>query len=155
MRSPLLLVLAVTALSASDGARATDPWRKQAAMLPRYCQDRVDWTSPNSPWQRWHKFFGSAAIHMSHYCNGIYSEMMAKATSEKRERDRYVRVVAQEMAYVSAGCDPKCVIYADLHKRWAWALTQQGKFAESMQHTQLANAAPPTVIPASPPAGPK
>lgn len=135
----------------SSASFATDEWRKDAWMLPKYCQDRVDWSNPASPWHKWHGYFGNVAIHMSHYCNGVHGELMAKQTVDNVKRNLYVAKAADEMAYVSPNCDQKCVVYAELHRRWAWALMQQGKFTEAMKHTRLAESSPQAPIPVVPP----
>lgn len=137
--------------SLSSNALAYDEWRRDAWMLPTYCQDRVNWASPNSRWNRWQGFFGNVAIHMSHYCNGVYAEMMAKRSVDITKRNLFVAQAAEEMAYVSRDCDPKCVIYGDLHRRWGWALIEQGKIVEGTKHLRLAESVPRRVIPNVPP----
>jgi tetratricopeptide (TPR) repeat protein len=47
------------------------------------------------------------------------------------------------MRYVGNHCSTGCVIYPELHSRLGWALAEQGKTAEAIQHYQLAIKAQP------------
>lgn len=155
MPSSPIAALVLVALFASSSVAHADEWRKDAWMLPKYCQDRVDWSSPASPWHRWHSYFGEAAIHMSHYCRGVHGEIKAKQTVDRAKRSQYIDQALTEMAYVAPSCNERCVLYAELHRRWAWALTEQGKFAEALKHMKLAEASPKPPIAVVPPLGAK
>lgn len=115
-------------------------WRQgeNSKVLPQYCQDRLDKTGR---WTRWKDYFGPAYIHMHHYCGGIYAEFKAQMTMDKKKRANWVREIIVQMNYVSPYCDPSCPVYADLHRRWAWALAEQGRHDEAAKHMQLMAAA--------------
>lgn len=116
-------------------------WRQgnNAAVLPQYCQDRLD---KNGKWQNWRAHFGQVFIHMHHYCGGVYAEYKAKTALNKRQRERWLRETIVQMRYVSPHCGRECVVFEELHRRWAWALTQQGKMAEATEHLRLIGSAP-------------
>jgi len=134
-------------------AIAAEEWRSNTHLLPPYCKDRSDPWGPG--WAKWRDYFGTVHVHMSHYCAGIYAELKAKRAVTKRERDAWLGGVVSQMAYVSPHCDQKCVIYAELHRRWAWALAQQGQFAEAVKHTRLAAAAEASTPSTAPPPSPR
>ena len=115
-------------------------WREgnNAKILPKYCQDRLD---KHGRWTKWRDYFGPVYVHMHHYCSGIYGELMAQQTIDKKKREYWVRQAVSEMNYVSPHCDPSCVLYADLHRRLAWGLSQQGRHEEATKHYQLMGAA--------------
>lgn len=140
-------VLVVLGLLVSTGRTfaAEAEWRQSinSRILPQYCQDRLD----PERWKKWRDYFGPAYIHMHHYCSGLYAEIKAKATIDRKKRNEWLAQVVGEMTYVSRACDPACVIYADLHRRWAWALSAQGHSAEAAKHLELMKAARPRAGP--------
>ena len=112
-------------------------WRQDTRMLPQYCKDRAKGKN-SSEWAKWRKTFGDTYIHMHHYCAGVFAEQKAKSELDKSKRDRWLMSVVSQMKYVSGACDTGCVLYPELHTRWGWALSEQGKNAEAIQHYQLA-----------------
>jgi hypothetical protein len=120
------------------GAHAENTeWKKgnNAFALPQYCKDRLD---PDGAWQKWRAHFGVVYIHMHHYCGGLYAEFKARLIVNKRERAKWLQEVVVQMRYVGRHCDRGCVIYKELHQRWAWALGELGKPVEAMQHLREA-----------------
>jgi len=148
MRTAIIVLASASILSASVPAVAFErDWRRHAALLPQYCVDRLD---KNGAWKNWRDYFGNVYIRMHHYCNGLYAEIRAKQTQDKRKRNFWLNQVIGEMRYVSQNCDPTCVVYAELHQRWAWALRQQGKSSEAMAQMQLMMKAQPRQAPMPP-----
>lgn len=144
-RSLLLVALAgFLVASGEPSAKRINPeteWRKgdNPKLLPTYCQDRLD---PKGRWLPWKSYFGDVSIHVHHYCGGLYSEFKARIAPSQRERKQWLQAVVGEMTYVADNCDASCVLYADVHRKLAQALTQLGRFDEAMKHTKLLGAAP-------------
>lgn len=150
VRGLVLTMTASIAVTASNATVAQANFADPAYIkrLPQYCQDRRD----PERWKRWREYLGPVYIHIHHYCSGIYTELKAKETLDKRKLDELAGQTAHQMAYVSPYCDPTCVIYADLHRRWAWALSVQGNSVEARKHIEMMKAARPTGV--RPPANP-
>lgn len=75
---------------------------------------------------------------MHHYCAGVYAEKKARTTSDRNKRRHWLGQITHQMRYVSGPCQPGCVLYPELHSRWAWALGKQGQLGEAIKHYQLA-----------------
>jgi tetratricopeptide (TPR) repeat protein len=126
---------------------AEEAWRQDTKLLPPYCQERAKgWESAG--YQKWRKTFGGLSVHIHHYCGGIYAEQKARSTIVKHDRDRWLRAVKGEMAYVARHCTAGCVLYPELHSRWGWALGASGEPAGAIEHFQLAIRAKPGYLPA-------
>jgi hypothetical protein len=148
-RAFLVALIGLTFLAGEVLAKKIIPekeWRQgdNAKVLPTFCQDRLD---PKGRWLRWKSYFGSVSIHIHHYCGGLYAEFKAKTAPTKKERDQWLRFVVGEMSYVADNCGSTCVIYADVHRRLASALTQQGKYDAAMEHIRLISAMPSPAAP--------
>jgi len=140
--SVLLLALAVAWQGNSVATSDSDSWKKNASLMPQYCKDLAK--GNNSPeWTKWRSTFGETAIHMNHYCKGIFAEDKVKSIMEKDKRDYWLGIVVHQMRYVSTTCKKNCVLYPDLHTRWGWALSEQGLIPEAIEHYQLAFKAKP------------
>jgi len=146
-RSALLLaaLVGMMALAGESSAKRINPeteWRQgdNPKLLPTYCQDRVD---RDGRWLRWRDYFGSVSIHVHHYCGGLYSEFKARIAPNERERRQWLQAMVGEMGYIAERCDPACVLYADVHRKLAQALSQLGRFDEAMKHVKLLSALPP------------
>jgi tetratricopeptide (TPR) repeat protein len=120
-----------------------DKWKDNTGVLPQYCKDRAAGRD-----QKWRSTFGDVYIHMHHYCSGVHAEQKARIALNKRERVSWLNRVASQMKYVSASCGSGCVLYPELHTRWAWALGELGQIAEAMKHYQLALRAKQNYTPA-------
>ncbi|HIE55103.1 MAG TPA: tetratricopeptide repeat protein [Chromatiaceae bacterium] len=46
--------------------------------------------------------------------------------------------MVHQMGYVGNRCGPRCVLYPELHTRWAWALKEQGRIGDAVMHLQAA-----------------
>ena len=124
--------------------RMGEKWRGDTALLPQYCQERAK-GSQNPEWIKWRNKFGlQIAMHIHHYCNGIYSEQQAKLEMDQGKRSRALGNVIHQMNYVGSHCDTSCVLYPELHTRLGWALGEKGQVAEAIKHFQLAIQAKPT-----------
>lgn len=124
-----------------------EAWRQDTQLLPPYCKDRAK--GIQSPeFSKWRGTLGGVYEHIHHYCGGIYAEKKARGTIDQHERQRWLRGVIGEMAYVSRHCSPKCKLYPELHSRWGWALAADGQPSEALGHFQLAIKAKPKYIPA-------
>lgn len=129
-------------------AVAKEVWRQDTGLLPQYCKDRVIDNGKSAEWVKWRGTFGDAYIHMHHYCSGIYAENKARITIDKKQRKRWLSQVKGQMAYVSAHCTAKCILYPELHSRWGWALGEDGQHSEAIKHFQLAITAKSEYAPA-------
>lgn len=138
-------ILAIIGVSASAADRET--WRNNTQLLPQYCKDRAKGMQ-SSAFKKWRGTFGKAAIHIHHYCSGVYSEQQAKSALNKSERAYLLGEVVSQMRYMSSACDSKCALYPELHTRWGWALSEQGQIADAIKHYQLAIKAKQTYTPA-------
>jgi len=142
----LAVFLGLLSLSVESPAKRINPeteWRQgnNAKVLPNYCQDRLD---PKGRWVPWKSYFGNVSIHVHHYCGGLYAEFKARIAPNARERKQWLEAVVGEMSYVADNCDLSCMLYADVHRRLAQALTQLGRPDEALKHVKLLNAAPPS-----------
>lgn len=122
----------------------SDNWRKNTTMLPQYCKDRA-----KGNLQKWRSTFGEVAIHLHHYCSGLFSEQKARNATKSTERKYWLGEVVSSMRYVSSACSStRCVLYPELQTRWGWALAEQGQVGEAVKHYQLAFQARSNYIPA-------
>lgn len=143
MRVIQILVIGLSLLWHSQ-ATASPKWHQSVQTLPPYCKDKAASTGLDDPrFNKWRGPLGTTYIHIHHYCSGIYAEQKARNTIDQAERNRWLKGVAGEMAYVARYCNPHCVLYPELHTRWGWALTMQDQPAEAIQHYQLAIKAKP------------
>lgn len=110
-------------------------WKNNTHLLPSYCKDRAE--GKGGRFEKWRNTFGSAFIHIHHYCSGVYAQQKAKS-SFKRDRIRLLGQVIGEMNYVSRHCNAGCILYPELHSRLGWALGEKGQHAEAIKHYQLA-----------------
>ena len=124
-----------------------EEWRQDTQLLPQYCKDRAKGIN-SAEFKRWRSTLSDVYEHIHHYCSGIYAEQKAKSTIDRRERKRWLRSVAGEMAYVSRHCSARCALYSELHTRWGWALAADGQPSEAVGHFQLAIRAKPKYVPA-------
>ncbi len=139
MRTVLIIVILFT-VQAWQSSMAGTGWRQNTHLLPQYCKDRnLSAESPHN-WKKWKKTFGSTFIHMHHYCQGVFAEYKFKGAIDKVQKDNWLREVTHQMEYVSKSCPAKnkCLLYPELHTRWAWALNKQGNIAQAIKHYQLA-----------------
>ena len=143
IRSSLFFVLLfVLAIAWQNDSAASDDWKKNTSLLPQYCKDLAK--GKKSPeWSRWLSTFGETALHMKHYCKGVFAEDRAKSIVDKHIRDNWLGIVVHQMRYVSSTCKKKCVLYPNLHTRLGWALGEQGLTVEAIEHYQLAFKAKP------------
>lgn len=126
-------------------AAASYEWAQNPQILPQYCKDRAK--GGQSPeFSKWRSTFGKTAIHMHHYCDGVYAEHKARGSFDKLKRDHWLGLVVHEMRYVSNSCQTSCVLYPELHARWGWALGEKGQLADAIQHYQLAIKAKPKYV---------
>lgn len=140
MRISLFLLFGIT-IFWHNPAVAKPEWHDYTQTLPQYCKDLAK-SGYSAEFNKWQGTLGEAYIHTHHYCNGIYAENKARMTIGQ-QRKRWLRSVKGEMAYVSRHCSVKCVHYPDLHRRWGWALAEDGQQAEAIRHFQLAIQAKP------------
>jgi tetratricopeptide (TPR) repeat protein len=122
-------------------------WRQNTRLLPQYCKDRAMGVH-SAEFKKWLGTFGDAAVHVHHYCNGVFAEQNARTTINQRERKRWLRTVLSEMQYVSNHCNARCVLYPELHSRWGWALGANGQPIEAIKHYQLVIQVKPKYAPA-------
>jgi tetratricopeptide (TPR) repeat protein len=112
--------------------------------LPPYCKAKANSKGPDDPnFAKWRGTLGEAYTHIHHYFSGLYSEQKAGGTIDQHARNRWLKGVVGEMAYVGRFCSARCALYPELHTRWGWALGEQGQLAEAIQHYQLAIKAKP------------
>ena len=145
MRSiALILILFLMTWQVTLTTASAAEWKQNTQYLPQYCKDRAKAVGGNlGEWEKWRGVFGELYIHMHHYCNGLYAETKAKTTLDRNERDKWLRSVKGEMAYVGKHCNSRCVLYPELHTRWGWALGKSGQFADAIQHLKMAINAKP------------
>ena len=110
-------------------------WRSHTTMLPQYCKDRA--ADKKLFLKKWRKTFGEASIHMHHYCGGVYAEQQARSATSSGARQKLLGTVIHQMGYVSNHCPTGCVLYPELHTRWAWALGEKGQAGEAIKHYNL------------------
>ena len=127
---------------------AADAWRTDTGLLPPYCQARAKGLD-SAEFARWRRTLGDVAVHIHHYCSGIYAEQKAKSTIDQRQRSRWLFSVIGEMRYVGKNCSAaSCALYPELHSRWGWALAADGQPSEAISHFQMAIRAKPKYPPA-------
>jgi tetratricopeptide (TPR) repeat protein len=125
-------------------AAASPEWHQSVQTLPPYCKDKAASTGLDDPrFSKWRGPLGTAFVHIHHYCSGIYAEQKARSTIDQVARNRSLKGVAGEMAYVARFCNAKCTLYPELQTRWGWALAMQDQPGEAIQHYQLAIKAKP------------
>jgi len=146
MKRILLFLVLQGILSWHVSYAGGEPWRSDTLMLPQYCKDRAQ--SKKNFEKKWHSTFGEASLDIHHYCAGIYAEHQAKSSSSKGDRTRELGLVIHQMGYCSNRCKEHCVLYPELHTRWAWALGESGQADEAIKHYQLAIHAKPKYTPA-------
>jgi len=137
----VILVLVLQGVLSWHVSYAADSWRTDTAMLPQYCKDRA--RDKAYFVKKWGSTFGQARIDIHHYCSGIYTENKARNTLDRGVRDRLLGDVIHQMFYCSNRCKEHCVLYPELHTRWAWALGESGQAGEAIKHYQLAIRAKP------------
>jgi tetratricopeptide (TPR) repeat protein len=147
MRAIALIIICLLvpwhSVSAAKGEKDKgEKWRRNTQLLPQYCKDRAKGRN-TAEWKRWSNTFGTATIHIHHYCAGIYAQQEVRTSLDQGVRKRELGNVVHQMKYVGAHCGTDCVLYPELHTRWGWALAEQGEAAEAIQHYQLAIKAQP------------
>lgn len=139
----LLLFLLGLFVAGQNAAEVRESWRDNTSVLPNYCKDRAKGAQGSASFSKWKKILGEAYIHMHHYCAGVYSEYKARGTLDSRKRGYWLREAVGQMRYVSGPCKAGCVLYPELHRRWGWALGEQGHISEAIKHYRLAISAKP------------
>lgn len=146
MRIILFFVVGIS-IPGYNLAATSERWQSNTQMLPQYCKDRIQGLD-SAAFGKWRRTLGEAYIHIHHYCNGVYAEQKARSALDKRERERWLLTVVQEMQYVGRRCQARCVLYPELHTRWGWAMQARGQPVQAIEHFQLAIRSKPKYVPA-------
>jgi tetratricopeptide (TPR) repeat protein len=128
-------------------AAADEGWQQNTQLLPQYCKDRAK-GSQSPEFNKWRGTFGEVAVHIHHYCDGLYAEQKARVSTNPQERNRWLENVIHEMLYVGKHCGAGCVLFPELHCRLGWALGESGQVAEAIKQFQLVIRTQPKYPPA-------
>lgn len=108
------------------------------ARLPRFCWVRLKGPASSPEQQYWSKRIGPDFIHMHHYCEGMFSAMLARVERDPMEKKQLYKASIGGYSYVEEHSSPNFAWRPRIHYEKGQVFEETGQLKEAVQEYQSA-----------------